>query len=239
MGNGDEALQSALMSSFLFEGIGPAECMRIAHESGAFVRSYDGEQLIIRMGEKNSAVGIMHSGMAEMGFYDERGRNVIVECLTHGSHLGLSSAILHECSAFQVKAVEPCSVIWLRLDELLAARLETSRNATLSQIDRNIELMLAHESQTLCTRLQMLAQSGLRERLRMYLIECDHPESKRGLCPAEGGTGANLESAAKSSSKENSRGIPEVVSSNTPPEAFPAPCWHRTSTSTEVLCRAS
>ena len=177
----EETVHHALLQSCLFNGIDAADCRRIEQEAGAFPKNYEATQLIMRLGEKNSLIGIVASGVAEAGFYDERGGKVVVNYLSQGDIIGLSSALSHSTSRFQVRALKPCRIIWLRFGNLLNTHRSEGKPSVRIQLMRNASYALARETQLLGIRLQTIAQNGLRERLKVYLIERNRNDPDQGI----------------------------------------------------------
>ena len=171
-----------LQKNRLFEGI-PCEVIRTAILPYSTVKKYDRRMALFLPNDRVTRVNILLSGRVKLVYYMENGdqdiRNLILPPKLIGVDLICTRTKL---SPYQAVAVEPCTVLSFPSELILRpGRLPEKDRLTCTD---NLLLILSHINMQNEYRLAILAQNGLRERIRVYLtMQANKAQSKTFRIP--------------------------------------------------------
>lgn len=171
-----------LQKNRLFEGI-PCEVIRTAILPYSTVKKYDRRMALFLQNDRVTRVNILLSGRVKLVYYMENGdqdiRNLILPPKLIGVDLICTRTKL---SPYQAVAVEPCTVLSFPSELILRpGRLPEKDRLTCTD---NLLLILSHINMQNEYRLAILAQNGLRERIRVYLtMQANKAQSKTFRIP--------------------------------------------------------
>lgn len=171
-----------LQKNRLLEGI-PCEVIRTAILPFSTVKKYDRGTALFLPNDRVTRVNILLSGRVKLVYYMENGdqdiRNLILPPKLIGVDLICTRTKL---SPYQAVAVEPCTVLSFPSELILRpGRLPEKDRLTCTD---NLLLILSHINMQNEYRLAILAQNGLRERIRVYLtMQANKAQSKTFRIP--------------------------------------------------------
>lgn len=154
----------------LFRGLSLEEIDRFVEHTSAMIKHYEKGVYVLRPYEKNSNIGVIVKGLAQVITEDRLGNEAIGHSLERGALLGSTSAILSE--EYNPTAIEPLTdvlVLWIPYRSLLIAG---------PKLGRIHGIVMQHMLEAFCNKnvlmlekLKLLSQKSLRERVILYLLQ--------------------------------------------------------------------
>ena len=158
----------ALQHCGVFTGLPPQHCRAALECLRAEVQHYSRRSPIVELGQHPCRSGIVLSGTMEEFFYDEDGNRVCI------CRLGAGEWFIPELSCAGVGgspvcllAHSACTVLLLELEILLSP--ESLKCPYRMQVTANLMQSMARQMLFFNTKIRILAQKRLRERLKVYL----------------------------------------------------------------------
>ena len=164
----------------LFENVCESHCAQLLKTLGASVRSYEEGDLLLRLGDMVSRMGIVVEGMVEIGFYDETGELATVSRIAAGGIFAESIACAAKPRIVQATAIDRCRVLWLDVSRLLASDV-LSCNDGAATVVANLVRIVSRKNIFLNQKAQILTQRYVRDRIKLYLK--DHLDRERLSVP--------------------------------------------------------
>ena len=160
--------QNYLKSSGLFKSIPEEKYNNIFTCLQARIAEYKADTLIVNIGDRNFRAGIVLEGGLEEFIYDENANHVAIQHLKSGSVFGAELACGSSLSSqFYLKASVDTKVLLMDFKTLLS-------EATLTcpcrmQVTANLLQELSNQITFFNTKLRILSQKKLRDKLKIYL----------------------------------------------------------------------
>lgn len=160
--------QNYLKSSGLFKGIPEEKYNNIFACLQARIAEYKSDTLIVNIGDRNFRAGIVLEGGLEEFIYDENANHVAIQHLKSGSVFGAELACGSSLSSqFYLKASVDTKVLLLDFKTLLS---ETTLTCPCRmQVTANLLQELSNQITFFNTKLRILSQKKLRDKLKIYL----------------------------------------------------------------------
>jgi len=167
----------------LFRGLSGKEIEEFVEHTSAIIRRYEKGVYVLRPYEKNSNIGVIVNGLAQVISEDRLGNETVGHSLERGSLLGSTSAILSE--EYNPTAIEPLSdvlVLWIPYRSLLVAGPKLGRIHGI--VMKNLLEAFCKKSVLMLEKLKLLSQKSLRERIILYLLQKEkHQKTERVKVP--------------------------------------------------------
>lgn len=168
MDNSFEQYYSILQKCGVFHGIQPLRYQDVLQCLNARVMCCSRGSHVAECGEKSDKTGVMLDGTMEEFFYDENGNQVNLCRLQQGQVFGAELAATGwTTSPVCLEACSDCTVLLLDFDVLLSHR--TAGCPCRMQVSANLLQNMAQQLLFFNTKVRILAQKRLRDRLRIYL----------------------------------------------------------------------
>lgn len=162
--------QRLIAASPLFVGLTAAEIPEALGILQARRRTFAKGDFLQRVGEPFRYAGLVMAGRVECSFTTEAFNRVSLKQFGPGALFGESLAWAKAPkSPMQVSAVQDCTVLRLSLDALQGSDLPP----VAVQIGRNLLDVLVSQNLHLNRRVRVLGQGSIRDRLRVFLAECE------------------------------------------------------------------
>ncbi len=179
---------NALATSGLFIGVKKDYFEDVLSIMGAHEQSYEDQELLFRLGDRVELTGIVIDGRVKVNFYDENGNKSLIAAMGRGGVFAEAIAAAGDPSPVQAEASGQTRVLWLNINRLMTAKA-MSKTPYAGMIMMNVVRMLARKNTMLVSKVQLLAQKRLRDRIKLYLLQCenqsDSEESNAGNSRAE------------------------------------------------------
>ena len=147
-----EQYYSILQQSGMFNGIQPRKYREVLRCLNATVREYPRGAHIVELGEQSHNTGVLLDGTIEEFFYDENGNQISICRFCPGEVFGAELA---------------CTVMQLDFSALLSQKTLTC--PCRMQVTANLMQDMAQQLLFFNTKVRILAQKRLRDRLKIYL----------------------------------------------------------------------
>ena len=163
-----EQYYSILKKCGMFNGIQPNRYHDVLSCLDAHAANYSKGSCLVEFGEQNAKTGILLEGMIEEFFYDENGNQVNICRLTQGQVFGSELAGTGwTTSPVCLQAGTNCTVLLLDFSALMSQR--TMSCPCRLQVSANLMQNMAEQLLFFNTKVRILAQKRLRDRLKIYL----------------------------------------------------------------------
>ena len=130
--------------------------------------AYSQDATVVSAGDNNNPAGIVLSGTLEVYLYDENGNQVIVHHLKEGNVFGAATSCAGQLpSQIYLRAASDCQVLLLNFGVLLSEKTLTC--PCRMQVTANLMQEFARRVVFLNTRIRILSQKKLRDKLKIYL----------------------------------------------------------------------
>jgi len=156
----------------LFMGLSEKDALGLLDTLDVHAASFAKDELLVRLGEQVRGAGVVLEGTVAGEFYDEAGNVSMVSKFTTGQLFAEALAASGMDSIVVVRAVTVCRVAWIDLAALFREQAfgeDAEHRAALRAVAGNLVRMLSRKNVMLNTKMQILAQKRLRDRLRLYL----------------------------------------------------------------------
>ena len=154
----------------LFRGLSAEEIDKFVEHTAAVIKRYEKGTLVLRPYEKNTNIGVVVNGLAQVISEDRLGNETVGHGLERGALLGSISAILSE--EYNPTAIEPLSdllVLWIPYRSLLVAGPKLGRIHGI--VMKNLLEAFCNKNVLMMEKLELLSQKSLRERIILYLLQ--------------------------------------------------------------------
>jgi len=152
----------------IFEGIAPRKYNEALSCLGAHLRSYPHGVHVTEVGEKNKNAGVLLEGEIEEFLYDENGNQVNLHHIGKGQIFGAELACTGgQASPVCLRTLSDCTVMLLNFGALLSE--QTMNCPCRMQVTANLMRNFAQQVLFFNTKVRILAQKRLRDRLKIYL----------------------------------------------------------------------
>ncbi|MBR6267366.1 MAG: Crp/Fnr family transcriptional regulator [Selenomonadaceae bacterium] len=154
----------------LFRGLSMGEIENFINHTASVTKRYEKGSYILRPYERNSNIGVIVTGLAQVISEDRLGNETVGHALERGSLLGSTSAILSE--EYNPTAIEPLTdvlVLWIPYRSLLVAGPKLGRVHGI--VMKNLLEAFCNKNVLMLEKLKLLSQKSLRERVILYLLQ--------------------------------------------------------------------
>ena len=160
----------------VFEGIAPRKYGEVMRCLSAYTRTYPRGVHIAELGEKPRSAGVLLDGVIEEFMYDENGNQISLHHFCKGQIFGAELACTGgAASPVCLRTATECTVMLLDFGALLSE--QTLNCPCRMQVSANLMRDFAAQVLYFNTKVRILAQKRLRDRLKVYL---------QTLTPADG-----------------------------------------------------
>lgn len=161
----------------LFHGLSEEEIRTFVEHTGSTVKGYGKGSRILKPYEKNSNIGVMVEGMAQVVSEDPFGHESVGHGLERGALLGSTSAILsEEYSPTAIEALSETLVLWIPYRSLLVAGPKMGRIHGI--VMKNLLEAFCNKNVLMIEKLNLLSQKSLRERIILYLLQKERRQKR-------------------------------------------------------------
>ncbi len=163
-----EKYYSILQQCGMFNGIQPRKYKEVLNCLNANVRTYPHGAHIVEIGEQSSSTGVVLDGTMEEFMYDENGNQVSICRFSKGQVFGAELACTGlATSPVCLRAGSDCTI--LQLDFAALVSQKTLGCPCRMQVTANLMQDMAQQLLFFNTKVRILAQKRLRDRLKIYL----------------------------------------------------------------------
>lgn len=154
----------------LFRDLSSDETDTFIKNMAARIKTYDRGSRILWAYEKNSNIGVVVRGTAQIITEDRAGNEMIGHKLERGALLGGVSAILSsEYSFASIDALTDTAILWLPYRSLLVAGPKLAHIHGI--VMKNFLEAFCIKNVRMMEKIELLSQRSLRERLILYLLQ--------------------------------------------------------------------
>lgn len=154
----------------LFRGLSMDEIDTFLQHTSATSKGYHKGDFVLHPYEKNTNIGIMLKGLAQVVSEDRFGNKFIGHDLERGALIGSTSAILsEEYSPSAIEALSDLQVLWIPYRNLIVAGPKLGRIHGI--VMKNLLEAFCIKNVLMVEKLNLLSQKSLRERLIVYLLQ--------------------------------------------------------------------
>ncbi len=163
-----EQYYSILKQCGMFNGIQPRKYNEVLTCLNASVRQYPRNAHIVELGEQSHNTGVLLDGSMEEFLYDENGNQVSICSFAAGQVFGAELACTGwTTSPVCLRAASDCTVMLLDFSALMSQQTLTC--PCRMQVTANLMQDMARQLLFFNTKVRILAQKRLRDRLKIYL----------------------------------------------------------------------
>ena len=161
---------SKLRDLKLFKGLSAEETEKFVTSTGTKIKSYRRGERILEAFAKNSNIGVLVTGEAQVLAMDWLGNESIGHNLDPGAMFGTTSAILSEDEiGTSIQLIKDSQVMWIPYHALLIARPKLGRIHGI--VMKNFLEAFSVKNVLMMQKIELLSQRTLRERIILYLIQ--------------------------------------------------------------------
>ena len=154
----------------LFRGLSAAEIDTFVRHTSATAKCYQKGDFVLQPYERNSNIGVLLDGLAQVITEDRLGNKFIGHSLERGALLGSTSAILsEEYSPSAIEALSDAQVLWIPYRALIVAGPKLGRIHGI--VMKNLLEAFCTKNVRMMEKLNLLSQKSLRERIILYLLQ--------------------------------------------------------------------
>lgn len=161
---------SKLQNLQLFKGLCAEEIEKFITSTGTTIKKYKRGERILEAFAKNSNIGILITGEAQILAMDWLGNESIGHNLDPGAMFGTTSAILSEDEiGTSIELTKDAQVLWIPYKSLLTAGSKLGRIHGI--VMKNFLEAFSVKNVLMMQKIEILSQKTLRERIILYLIQ--------------------------------------------------------------------
>lgn len=176
----NEVERTIASSSLLFDNIGPEELETSFELLRARRKHFPKGSFLQRAGEPFSQFGIVLAGEVECSFQNEDFGQIGMSRFTAGETYGAPFACAGvDASPMQVIALSDADVLLLDFTSLNAA----PGGSVETRLALNMVRVLARQNLYLNRKVRIFGQSGIRDRLAVYLADCETDDQGFAIVP--------------------------------------------------------
>lgn len=180
-----EQYYSILQQCGMFNGIQPRKYREVLRCLNATVREYPRGAHIVELGEQSHNTGVLLDGTMEEFLYDENGNQISICRFCPGEVFGAELACTGwTASPVCLRASSDCTVMQLDFSALMSQKTLTC--PCRMQVTANLMQDMAQQLLFFNTKVRILAQKRLRDRLKIYLQTLTPDEKAVTVCPTPG-----------------------------------------------------
>lgn len=154
----------------MFNGIQPRKYKEVLSCLNASVHTYPRSAHIVELGEQTRNTGVLLDGTMEEFLYDENGNQVSICRFVGGQVFGAELACTGwTTSPVCLRAGSDCTVMLLDFSALMSQKTLTCPCPCRMQVTANLMQDMARQLLFFNTKVRILAQKRLRDRLKIYL----------------------------------------------------------------------
>lgn len=163
-----EQYDSILQQCGMFNGIQPRKYREVLRCLNATVHEYPRGAHIVELGEQSHNTGVLLDGTMEEFLYDENGNQISICRFCPGEVFGAELACTGwTASPVCLRASSGCTVMQLDFSALMSQKTLTC--PCRMQVTANLMQDMAQQLLFFNTKVRILAQKRLRDRLKIYL----------------------------------------------------------------------
>lgn len=166
----DERTAQSLASSGLLDGVPRELYEETLVKLKVREKSYLEGELLLRLGSRPEAMGVVVDGYVRIDFYDDDGNASTITMVGRGGMFAEAVACAGDPSIVQVQAASDVRVLWLDMNRMMTGRV-MREIPYVGVIMANNVRMLARKNTLLVRKLQLLSQKRLRDRIKLYLVQ--------------------------------------------------------------------
>ena len=199
----------------LFKGLVVTEIEIFIRATGTQIKSYKHDERILEAFAKNSKIGVLITGEAQILAMDWLGNESIGHNLDPGAMFGTTSAILSEDEiGTSIQLIKDSTVMWIPYRALLTAGPKLGRIHGI--VMKNFLEAFSRKNVLMMQKIEILSQRTLRERIILYLIQQERrQQSDKVIVPRRNLFAKELECNRSALTREisqmQSEGIIEVT----------------------------
>ena len=153
----------------LFKGIDSVDMSNIIKCLDGKVKEYPRSQLIIRVGDKITSLGIVLVGKVQIIREDIKGNRMIVAKLEAGEVFAETFACAAvEASPVSVLVSEDCKILWIPIEQIVSNCSSTC--SFHSRLIMNLLQLLARKNLYLNNKMELLSKRSIRDKIMAYLF---------------------------------------------------------------------
>ena len=153
----------------LFKGIDSTDMSNIIKCLDGKVKEYPRNQLIIRVGDKITSLGVVLAGKVQVIREDIMGNRMIVAGLEEGEVFGETFACAAvAASPVSVLASEACKILWIPIEHIVSTC--SSACSFHSRLIMNLLQLLARKNLYLNNKMELLSKRSIRDKIMAYLL---------------------------------------------------------------------
>ena len=153
----------------LFKGIDMAHMSHIIKCLDGKVKKYPRNQLVIRVGDKISSLGVVLVGKVQVIREDIMGNRMIVAGLEVRDVFGETFACAAvEASPVSVLANEACEILWIPIEQIVSTGCLTC--SFHSRLISNLLQLLARKNLYLNNKMELLSKRSIKDKIMAYLF---------------------------------------------------------------------
>ena len=177
----------------LFRGLTAEEIEKFIHSTETKIKSYKRGERILEAFAKNSNIGVLVSGEAQVLAMDWLGNESVGHSLDPGAMFGTTSAILSEDEiGTSIQLTKDAQVLWIPYRALLVAGPKLGRIHGI--VMKNFLEAFSVKNVLMMQKIELLSQRTLRERIILYLIQQERrQQSEKISVPKRGQFAKELE----------------------------------------------
>jgi len=154
----------------LFQGLSSEEIEKFVTSTGTTIKSYRRGTRVLEAFAKNSNIGVLVSGEAQILAMDWLGNESVGHALDPGAMFGTTSAILSEDEiGTSIEVIKDAQVMWIPYRALLIAGPKLGRIHGI--VMKNFLESFSWKNVLMMQKIELLSQRTLRERIILYLIQ--------------------------------------------------------------------
>ena len=152
----------------LFDGIPEDKYNNVLNCLNAQLKTYAKDAVILHIGEQQGRPGVVVSGTLRLALYSEDGNLLTIDRLSAGQIFGETLACANKQeSPVQIDALSDAEVLYLSFDPLLLEQGASCPHKM--QVTANLMQEFARQVLAFNTKVRILGQKRLRDRLKIYL----------------------------------------------------------------------
>ncbi len=161
----------------LFKDLSMEEILNFIEKTGTMFKSYESGTRILKSYKSNSKIGVIVKGIAQVVSEDRMGNEVIGHRLERGAIIGSTSAILDmEANPTSIEALTEAVVLWIPYRSLIGIGVKLGRIHGV--VMKNFLEAFCRKNILMIQKIELLSQKSLRERIILYLLQCEKQQRK-------------------------------------------------------------
>lgn len=160
----DRETFAVLGASPVFAGVAPQHLLKLLDAIGAYTRSYDKGEAVFRSGDALSVVPVVLKGCVEARMLAKDGSKQIIARFEKGDSFAEAVPVSGGTAPVEAIALEPSRILFMPV-----AALKRGGDSDIVALYGNILGEMTKKVRTLTSKLSILSEPRLRNRIIMYL----------------------------------------------------------------------